>query len=173
MSYEAFEEALEDGEITSRLVAVTRRPHGAPPEEGRFGLETEEDWGWGEVRRDRWSFTFHEFLPAGGWRSETLRFPESGKSFYRRQVQADLAGEPLPERPADELREGSWQYQAAIPLMNRPPAITNEQQALRNAGWTLPAASASVVVLMLSLAFALAPGRRWRKEERAPEAEAT
>ncbi|MBZ0171419.1 MAG: hypothetical protein K8E66_03480, partial [Phycisphaerales bacterium] len=159
LSYEAFERALDAGEITSRLVAVVRSPHGETAKEGHFDLETEEDWGWGEVRRDRWRFTFHEFLPGGGWRSETLRFPESGKSFYRRQVKADLEGEPPPVRADDELVEGSWQYQAAIPLMNRPPSITHESQALRNAGWTLPIASASVVVLMFSLAFAVAPRR--------------
>ncbi len=159
LDFPEFEAALASGEITSRLVAVVRVPHAEPPKEGVFGLETEENWGWGEVRRDRWAFQFHEFLPEGGWRSDTLRFPESGQAFYRRQVRADLKGEPPPERAADELVEGSWQFQAAIPLMNRPPSITNERQALRNAGWTLPVASASVVVLMLSLAFAFAPAR--------------
>lgn len=158
-SYPDFRRALDAGEITSRLVAVVRIPHAPPSREGRFSLETEEDWGWGEVRRDRWAFQFHEFLPEGGWRSETLRFPESGQSFYRRQVRAEMKGEPPPERAPDELEESSWQFQAALPLMNRPPAITHEQQALRNAGLTLPVASASIVVFMLSLAFALAPRR--------------
>ncbi len=159
MTFEAFERRLHAGGITSRLVAVVRRPLAAPAEGGRFGLETEDDWAWGESRRDRWMFTFYEFLPGGGWRTESLRFPESGAHFYRRQVRAERRGEPPPTRAEDELVEGSWQYQAAIPLMHRPPSITNEQQALRNAGWTLPAASTSVVVLILSLAFALAPGR--------------
>jgi hypothetical protein len=87
------------GEIETRLVAVVRTPFGAEAGEGLFDLETEEDWGWGEVRRDRWAFTFHEFLPAGGWRSETLRFPESGKAFYRRQVEAEQAGPARPNAP--------------------------------------------------------------------------
>lgn len=160
MTYPEFADALDAGDITSRLVAVVRTPHAEPTKDGLFDLETEEDWGWGEVRRDRWSFTFHEFLPGGGWNSETLRFPESGKAFYRRQVKADREGLPPPARRSDELEEGSWQFSAAIPLMNRPPSITNEQQALRNAGWTLPVASTSVVTLMLSLAFAFAPKRR-------------
>ena len=159
-SFEDFQADLESGEITQRLVAVVRTPFGAEAGEGLFGLETDEEWGWGEVRRDRWAFTFHEFLPQGGWSSETLRFPESGKAFYRRQVKAEREGLPPPTRREDELKEGSWQYDAAIPLMNRPPAITSEQQALRNAGWTLPVASASVVVLMVSLAFAFAPSKR-------------
>ena len=158
-SFGEFEAALEAGEITQRLVAVVRTPFGAEASEGLFGLETEEEWGWGEVRRDRWAFTFHEFLPEGGWRSETLRFPESGKAFYRRQVRAEREGLPPPTRRADELREGSWQFDAAIPLMNRPPSITSEQQALRSAGWTLPVASASIVIIMVSLAFAFAPAR--------------
>lgn len=160
MDFSEFKRRLDAGEITSRLVAVVRAPHADPPREGAFGLDTEEDWGWGEVRRDRWSFTFHEFLPEGGWSTQTLRFPESGQSFYRRQVRAEQAGEPPPERAPDELREGTWQFSAAIPLMNRPPAITNEYQALRSAGWTLPVASTSLVVLMFSVAFALAPAKR-------------
>lgn len=158
-TFDEFQAALERGEANERLVAVVRTPFAEPTEDGLFGLETEEDWGWGEVRRDRWAFTFHEFLPEGGWQTETLRFPESGKAFYRRQVAAEKAGLPPPTRREGELEEGSWQYDAAIPLMNRPPAITNEQQALRNAGWTLPVASASVVVFMLSIAFAFAPKR--------------
>lgn len=160
LTFDEFEDALATGEITSRLVAVVRTPNAAPAGEGLFDLETEEDWGWGEVRRDRWVFTFHEFLPEGGWRTETLRFPESGKSFYRRQVKAEREGLPPPVRRDDELKEGSWEFNAAIPLMNRPPSITNEQQALRNAGWTLPVASTSVVTLMLSIAFAFAPQRK-------------
>lgn len=159
MSRSSFEEALADGRVMSRLIVVVRTPHADPPREGAFGLKTEEDWGWGEVRRDRWAFTFHEFLPEGGWRSETLRFPESGRSFQRRIAEAERRGEPPPTRGEDELADGTWQFQAALPLMNRPPSITHEQQALRNAGWTLPVASASVVVFMFSLAFALAPSR--------------
>lgn len=159
MSYDEFERRLQAGEIKSRLVAVVRSPLAVPPEKGHFDLKTDDNWAWGESRRDRWMFTFYEFMPEGGWRAESLRFPESGAHFYRRQVRADLNGEPPPKRADDELVEGSWQYQAAIPLMRRPPSITNEQQALRNAGWTLPAASTSVVVLMLSLGFAFAPGK--------------
>ncbi len=170
MTFEEFERRLHAGEITSRLVAVVRKPLAAPAEKGHFGLETGDDWAWGESRRDRWMFTFYEFLPEGGWRTQTLRFPESGAHFYRRQIRAQRRGEPPPKRAEDELVEGSWQYQAAIPLMHRPPSITTEQQALRNAGWTLPAASTSVVVLILSLAFAFAPGKSGKGQD-APPAE--
>ena len=67
---------------------------------------------------------------------------------------------PRPSAPRTSSRRAHGSTPAAIPLMNRPPSITNEQQALRNAGWTLPVASSSVIVLMLSLAFAFAPSRR-------------
>ncbi|MFG0306488.1 MAG: hypothetical protein ACF8Q5_09800 [Phycisphaerales bacterium JB040] len=154
-----FERGIDDGSIPPRLVAVSRNPLSQDVREGRFNMRVDENWGWGEVLRDRWTFTFHEFLPEGGFESQTLRFPESGKSFYRRQVNADLAGEPAPERAPDELTEGTWQFQAALALMNRPPAITMEQQALRNAGWTLPVASASVLVIMFGIAWAFAPAR--------------
>ncbi len=159
MSFAEFEARINSGEIEPRLVIVTRNPHSKTTREGRFELEPAKNWGWGEVRRDKWTFGFYEFLPEGGFSTETLRFPESGASFYRRQVKADLAGDPPPERADDELREGSWQFQAALPLMNRRPGITTEQQGLRNAGWTLPAASASMIALMVFLAFALAPSR--------------
>jgi hypothetical protein len=158
-TFEDFQAAMDTGEITSRLVAVVRSPFAEPVKDGTFGLETEEDWGWGEVRRDRWMFTFYEFLPDGGWQTETLRFPETGKAFYRRQIKAEKEGLPPPVRRDDELKEGTWQFDAAIPLMNRPPPITSEMQALRNAGWTLPVASASVIAIMLGLGFAFAPSR--------------
>lgn len=154
-----FKRGIDDGSIPARLVAVTRNPLSDDVREGRFDMRVDENWGWGEVLRDRWTFSFHEFLPEGGFESQTLRFPESGKSFYRRQVNADLAGEPAPVRDPNELKEGTWQFQAALALMNRPPAITMEQQALRNAGWTLPVASASVLVIMFGIAWAFAPAR--------------
>jgi len=159
MSFDDFRNGIDDGSITPRLIAVTRNPLSEDVREGRFNLNVPENWGTGEVHRDRWTFTFHEFLPAGGFESQTLRFPQSGASFYREQVNADLKGEPLPERRDDELHEGTWQFQAALPLMPRTPAITMEQQALRNTGWTLPVASASVLLIMFSLASAFAPDR--------------
>ena len=159
LTHEQFEQGVNSGQIPTRLVIVTRNPLSEEVREGRFDLEPADSWGWGEVRRDRWTFTFHELLPEGGFKSHTLRFPESGASFYRRQVKADLAGEPPPKRRDDELAEGTWEYQAALRLMNRRPGITTEQQGLRNAGWTLPAASASMILLMVCLAFALAPSR--------------
>ena len=43
--------------------------------------------------------------------------------------------------------------------MPRTPPITSENQALSDVGWTLPVAFASVIVLMFSIALAVAPAR--------------
>lgn len=159
MSFKDFRLGIDDGTITPRLIAVTRNPMSEDVREGRFNLNVPENWGTGEVHRDRWTFTFHEFLPEGGFASHTLRFPQSGKSFYREQVKAEIQGEQPPARRSDELREGTWEFQAALPLMPRTPAITMEQQALRNSGWTLPVASASVLFILFGVAWAFAPDR--------------
>lgn len=159
MSFQDFRRGIDDLTITPRLIAVTRNPMSEDVRQGRFDLNVPENWGTGETHRDRWTFTFHEFLPAGGFETQTLRFPQSGKSFYREQVNADLKGEQQPERRGDELREGSWEFQASLPLMPRTPAITMENQAMRAAGWTLPVASASVLFIIFGLAWAFAPDR--------------
>jgi len=159
MGYAEFVRRFDAGEIPARLVIVTRNPLSGEGDEPKFGLEHGEGWGWGEVRRDRWTFTFHELLAEGGFASHTLKFPEPGSSFYRRQIRAEREGLPPPVRDPDELREGSWEFQAALPLMRRPPGITKERQALREAGWTLPTASGSIIGLIACLAIALAPSR--------------
>ncbi|GJM19090.1 MAG: hypothetical protein DHS20C14_13030 [Phycisphaeraceae bacterium] len=152
---------LESGELAARMVAVVREPNAGVGSDPLMPVDVdEESWGWGEVMRRRTTFAFHELLPEGGFRSERLRFPESARSYDRRVAEAVRAGEPVPERDPGELAERTWQYDAALALTNRPPSITHEQQALRNAGWTLPVASASVLVLMLSLAWAIAPPKR-------------
>ncbi|MAY73970.1 MAG: hypothetical protein CMJ31_04450 [Phycisphaerae bacterium] len=158
---DAFREKVEQRAIPLRCVVAVRRVDPGVPEDSRFQLEVEEnDWGWGEVMRHRWSFTFYELLAEGGIEETTLRMPESGASFYRRRVRAQKDGEEMPERAPDELREGTWQWDVALRLMPRPPAITKENQALLNAGWTLPVTSASALGLVLSIAFACAPKRR-------------
>jgi len=162
MSYERFEEAITTGEITPRLVIATRSPFGAEaPKEKRFeNIEHERDWMWGESRRDLWLFRFYEPLPDGSIRiHRPLRFPESGKSLARRQNYADLRGGDIPQREPGEIREYTWQYGVALKLSPRAPAITMENQALRNAGWTLPASAASVLGIFVTLFFALAPVR--------------
>lgn len=158
-SVEGLRAAIAEGEVTERLVITTRTPMAAATEAGRFDMDVPDNWGWGEVRRDRWLFTFTELLPDGTFREQSLRFPESGRSFYRRQIEAEKNNEPPPQRAPDELVQGTWQFQAALPLMNRAPAITMERQALLSAGWTLPVASGSVLVLMFSVAWFFAPDR--------------
>lgn len=152
-----------------RLVAVVRRVDPEVPDGGRFGLEVGDDeWGWGEVMRHRWTFTFHELRPDGTIDTHTLRMPESGRAFYRRQVRAVQLGEPMPRRDPSELEEGSWEWDLALRLMPRPPAITKENQALLAAGWTLPLAAASAIGLFLSLGFGIVPSprARWNDDER-------
>ncbi|MEQ8850567.1 MAG: hypothetical protein RIB32_02145 [Phycisphaerales bacterium] len=152
---------LDAGEIDARMVVVVREPNAGVGSDPLLPVEIDEDeWGWNEVMRTRTTFAFHELLPDGTIRSERLRFPESGRSYERRVAEALRNDEPIPERDPAELSERTWQFDAALSLTNRPPSITHEQQALRNAGWTLPVASVSVLVFMLSLAWALAPPKR-------------
>ncbi len=156
-----FQARVARGEVPARLVIVTRTPFGADPaKEGAFGLDQGRNQSSAEVRRDRWLFDFYELDPAGGFIvHQPLRFPESGASLLRRQNNAKLRGEPIPDREPGELEERTWQYGAALKVMPRPPAITFENQALRAAGWTLPVASASVLVLLFAAFFAFAPDR--------------
>jgi hypothetical protein len=162
MSMPEFVEGVETGRVEARIVVATRAPFGAePPKEKKFdSIEHEKDRMWGESRRDLWLFSFYEFKPDGTITiHQPLRFPESGASLLRRQNYAKLRGEEIPQREPGELREYTWQYGAALKLSPRPPAITMENQALRNAGWTLPVAAASVLMLFVCVFFAIAPAR--------------
>ncbi|MCC5821978.1 MAG: hypothetical protein LAT64_01670 [Phycisphaerales bacterium] len=162
MTMEQFERGIARDEIPARLIIVTRTPFGAEPRrDGAFGLEQDRNESSADVRRDRWLFDFYELDAEGGFTvHQPLRFPESGASLLRRQNQAKLRGEPIPEREPGELQERTWQYGAALKVMPRAPAITFENQALRAAGWTLPVASASVLGLVFGIFFAVAPERR-------------
>lgn len=162
MEMQDFEDKIANDEIPARLVIVTRTPFGADPaKDAIFGLEQDQNESTAEVRRDRWLFDFYELNAEGGFTvHQPLRFPESGSSLLRRQNQAKLKGEPIPQRDPGELEERTWQYGAALKVMPRAPAITFENQALRAAGWTLPVASASVLGMMFGVFFAIAPQRR-------------
>lgn len=161
LSMEEFQARMARDEIETRLVVVTRTPFGVDPDKpGLFGLEQERNESTADVRRDQWRFDFYELNPEGGLTvHQPLRFPESGKSLLRRQNQAELAGEPIPQRDPGEIQERTWQYGAALKVMPRAPAITFENQALRAAGWTLPVASASVLGLVFGVFFGIAPAR--------------
>ncbi|MEZ6165288.1 MAG: hypothetical protein R3B67_12745 [Phycisphaerales bacterium] len=77
----------------------------------------------------------------------------------RRRANAELKGEPEPQRSDDEIQEYTWEYGAALKVTNRPPGITLEKQALLNAGWTLPVAASGFLLLVVSFCFAIAPDR--------------
>ncbi|MBO6739821.1 MAG: hypothetical protein JJ916_08190 [Phycisphaerales bacterium] len=161
MTLQEFEEGIASDEIQLRLAIVTRTPFGVEPAKdprhesiGRTENETT-----GEARRDLFRYDFYEFKRDGTIELESKRFPESGKSFMRRRVNAELRGEPEPERADDEIREYTWQWGAAIKVTNRPPPITQERQALLNAGWTLPVAAGGFLMLAVSFFFAIAPPR--------------
>ncbi|MFG0284826.1 MAG: hypothetical protein ACF8R7_10435 [Phycisphaerales bacterium JB039] len=149
LSLGELERRIEAGEIADRLVIVLRQPPaGAQP-------GTVE-----QAARSLWTFTFHELLPEGGFRTQRLRYPESERAFLRRQREARAEGRDI-ERRADELREGSWEYYAALLVMPplAAPAPTFVGDAVGSMGWTLPATSLLILLVMGSLAFALAPSR--------------
>ncbi len=138
-------EALERGEIEGRLVVVARDPH----------LELEAT-AHGRGRPSDWTFDLHELTPEGEIRTERYGFPLS-----RRAARAVAAGEQA-TGAVPPLREGTWQYYAAlmtIPRGSKPtPAFT--QDAVRATGWTLPSAAFSGLVLTLAVPWFLAPRRR-------------
>jgi len=166
MTLQEFHRRIAADEIPLRLALVTRTPFGFKGDEGRFeGIEREQNWAVGEVRRDKFRYDFYEFKRDGTLAHETKRFPESGKSFLRRRVNADLRGEPEPQRDPNELQEYTWQYNAAIQITNRPPPITQERQALLDAGWSLPVAAAGFLMAVVSFFFAIAPERTREEPE--------
>jgi hypothetical protein len=135
-SIQEVESGIRRGEIRDRLVIVVRNPpRGADPDS------------WGQVWRKLWMFDFYEFRPEGGFAHERLAYPT-----HKRNEAA----------PPGELAEGSWQFHAALlamPSGSKPtPKFTND--ALRAMSWTLPAAAASMLLLMASLAIFAAPRRR-------------
>jgi len=159
LSIEELEQAIQDREVTDRLaIVVFEPPRGADPRT------------YGEVwKRDAW-FSFHEFLPEGGFRSQRLKFPESKRSFERRKQRALRDGEPAPQRPEYELQPRSWQYGAAQmvrsgrdqPTMlpgSMTPDLAFSSDAISSMGWTLPVTSAATLAFAVSLALAFAPRR--------------
>ena len=161
MTLTEFQHRIQTDEILPRLAIVTRTPFGVEPAKDprHESIARNENETTGEARRDLFRYDFYEFKRDGTIAHEALRFPESGKSFLRRRVNADLKGEPEPQRADDELREYTWQWGAAIKVTNRPPPITQERQALLYAGWTLPVAAAGFLLAAVSFFFAIAPAR--------------
>ncbi len=132
---EEVEALVARGELTDRLVLVTRTP--------RQGVDPET---WGQVWKRDWVFDFFELKPDGTIETQRLRFPST------------KSDQPYAE---DELKERTWQYEAA--LLSMPPSGQPKgkyrNDAVRAMGWTWPAAAfsslglvASVVVWSLSRA---------------------
>lgn len=134
---------MDAGEIRDRLVIVTRAPEpGADPSS------------WGEVNQRAWSFEFHEFKPEGGFEHQRKSFPVKRR--------ADLRTGTVPPAPADELKENTWEFQAALMVMPpaRGPSPQFSDDGLHAMGWTLPATSVSMLTMIGALMVAAAPRRR-------------
>lgn len=158
IGFDRLREKLRDGEIQERLVLVKR----IPPQ------------GWdertfGQVRRRDWRFGFYEFLPEGGFRKQELKYPESERAYQRRVDRARREGREPPPRDPDELKEGTWQFDAALMVMpaGSAPGRTFTRDALVSAGWSWPVAGFSFITFMIALGFAVAPNTQFRPEERA------
>jgi hypothetical protein len=154
---------VEAAQRPDRLIIVTRTPRpqdndGVLKQKGMMDPEFGKDsWGWGEVIRKQWVFDFYEFMPDGTFkRHETLRFPSSRY---------------LDEPREGELRQGTWQYSAALYVMptGSAPKYNFTEAALVHSGHSLAVAGVSVLFLLGSIAFALAPSRA----ERVPGSPAT
>ncbi len=133
-----FEKGLRDGKVRDRLAIITRTPRaGADPET------------WGAAWKRDWVYDFYEFRPEGGFEHERLTWPTNS------------ALEPF--KPG-ELRENTWEYQAALLLIPQAgrsgPSYKFTGDAAQSFGWTLPAGAVSGVALAFSLGWALGPGKR-------------
>ena len=140
---EDFRKHLDEG--NDRLVIIVKRPLTAP------------DPRTGDVWRRDWVFDFHELTPDGEIGTRTLRYPKT-------------RGDKDPK--ANELRANTWEMDAAMSLMpQNPPDSLNfgrptaafKDDALKRAGWTMPAAVVSVLGRVACLAVLFAP-RGPRKE---------
>lgn len=152
------------GIFDGRLVLVTRTP---PP-----GIDPKT---FGEVWRSEWWFDFYELNRDGSIEHTRLAYPESERALSRRQSMARRAGEEVPARRQNELRAGTWQYDAAmfvIPPHFVPPHDFADD-ALSAAGWTMPVVVVSMLALVLSLAFGFGRGIPWTADERARPDEPT
>lgn len=137
-SIQELQAKMDRGEVSDRLAIVTRTP---PP-----GADIAT---WGAAWKKDWVFDFYEFKPEGGFEHERLKYPTTSG-----------VKKPKP----GELRENTWQFQAAIQLMPTTPGIAPAHNfygdALTEVSWLLPAAAFTGVVGTFALAFAFAPPKR-------------
>lgn len=153
--HDAAAAAAREGSFTGRAVIVVRvPPPGADPETR------------GQTARSQWRFDFYQLHAGGGIeRLERLSYPESERAFERRVAGAQREGRPPPQRSASELREGTWQYDAAMMVM--PPGAGPRRTFLHPAlmHWSFAATSVSLLVLIIATGFAFAPPGDERREE--------
>lgn len=144
-------EQARDGIYDGRLILVTRTP---PP-----GVNPKT---FGEVWRSDWWFDFYELGRDGTIEHSRLAYPQSERAFARRVAKAKRAGEPVPQRKPNELREGTWQYEAAMRVVppHFAPPHSFRDDALSAAGWTLPVVVVSTLTLLMAIAFGFGPQRR-------------
>jgi hypothetical protein len=130
-----FRRKLDAGEVKDRLTIVVRRPLADDPR--TLGQ------GW----KKQWVFDFYEFLPEGGFATETWAYP---------------SGRTIDKIKEGALQEGSWQYAAALSVMPklRKPNPRFGNDALHAMEWTLPAAAFSGLGLLVALLFVVAPRRQ-------------
>lgn len=114
---------VQTGEMQDRLVVVTKST--------RAGANQQT---WGEVWKNDWEFDFYELKPDGTISHERLGYPTTKHG----------------ETPkANELKEGSWEYTAALYLMPKGgPTLTFDKSPVEAAGWTLPVAALCGIVLL-------------------------
>lgn len=128
-------EKVRSGEIPARLVLVARTPMpGAPQGE------------WQDVWRSGWAYDFFEFKREGGFIRERYTFP---------------SGKPERGTKPGQIPADSWQLQAAASVTPQKQRPNNRftMDALNAAGWTLPAAAWSSMMLLAAVGVGLAPRR--------------
>lgn len=143
MTAATLQSKIEAGDVPARLAIVTRTP-----------TPGAEKGSWQEVWRSGWGYDFYEFEPDGSIKHERFTFP---------------TGKPNRDPKAGQLPADTWQYQAAMavtPQTQRPNSRFT-MDGLNAAGWTLPIAAWCTMLLMGSIAIAIAP-----KRKRAAESEA-
>lgn len=127
-----------------RLVLVTRTPRaGVDPK--TFGAAWQRDW----------AFDFYEFN-----RGAT---DGVGAGFAHQRLDYPTRSGNKPPKDG-ELRENTWQFQAALQLMPKAGGVGPTHNffgdALSAAGWLLPAAAFTGAVCTFATAFSFAPKRR-------------
>lgn len=134
---------VKAGEMPDRLIIVTKST--------RPGVNQET---WAEVWKGDWQFDFYELKPDGSIEHQRLGYPTTKH------------GEPT---KSNELKEGTWQYTAAVHLMPRGgPTLTFDASPIEAAGWTLPVAALCGVVLLGCVVV----GYRKPADEEMPQSEA-